>query len=81
MTYTTVSGDLWDMVSFNVYGSEEYTGILMQANLQYVDIVIFDSGVVLRVPELLKNDTGLPPWRSAIDSAGDEEFDTGDGEG
>ena len=33
-TYTTQQGDAWDVIAFRVYGSEQYTGFLMQANFE-----------------------------------------------
>ena len=77
MIYTTVSGDLWDMISYNVYGSEEYMGLLMQANPKYIDTVVFKSGIEINAPDLDESDTELPPWRSEADneSSYDDEFD------
>jgi hypothetical protein len=63
--YTTKSGDQWDMIAKNVYGSEIYADWLMQNNVQLLDIFQFDSGTVLNTPELPDNTTSdLPPWRS-----------------
>ena len=77
MIYTTVSGDLWDMISYNVYGSEEYMGLLIQTNPKYIDTVVFKSGIEINAPDLDENDIDLPPWRSEADneSGYDDEFD------
>ena len=37
-TYTTQQGDAWDAIAHKVYGSETYTGWLMQNNLPLLDI-------------------------------------------
>ena len=67
MTYTTKSGDMWDAIAYEVYGSTEYTGKLMRANTEYVDTYVFPPGVVLTVPDLGDNDvtaSDLAPWRT-----------------
>lgn len=63
-TYTTIQGDMWDSISYKVYGSEKYIGLLMQNNLELLDIFIFDAGTVVSVPEIeneIKSDS--PSWR------------------
>ena len=65
-TYTTVSGDMWDSISFKVYGSTDYTGKLMAYNSDYLENYIFPAGIELRVPEIEMQDetlSMLPPWR------------------
>jgi phage tail protein X len=65
-TYTTVSGDMWDAISYKVYGSTDYTGKLMAYNSRYLDNYIFPAGIVLEVPEITMQDETLdmlPPWR------------------
>ena len=32
MTYTTKQGETWDEVSYKVYGTDEFTHILLKAN-------------------------------------------------
>ena len=67
ITYTTVSGDMWDIISFKVYGTTDYTGKLMAYNSDYLaDNFVFPAGVVLQVPEIEMQDKTLdmlPPWR------------------
>ena len=63
-TYTTIQGDMWDSISYKVYGSEKYIGLLMQSNLELLDIFIFDAGTEITVPEMeneIKSDS--PSWR------------------
>lgn len=64
-TYTTRQGDAWDAIAYRVYGSEKYTGFLMENNLQHLDIFVFGPGVILQTPELPSNHdlTTLPIWR------------------
>ncbi len=65
--YTTKSGDMWDKISCDVYGSVEYTDKLILANPEYVDIYIFSAGIVLNIPDLDDSNvtaSELAPWRT-----------------
>lgn len=63
-TYTTTQGDMWDSISYKVYGDEKYMGFLMQNNLELLDIFIFGAGTVISVPELEKEkESDMPSWR------------------
>lgn len=46
-TYTTRQGDTWDKIAYQVYGSEQYAGWLMQNNFSRLDIFVFNAGVLL----------------------------------
>ena len=62
--YTTVSGDKWDMIAKEQMGSERYTSVLMHANPDHLETVIFPAGVVLLIPEITApTPNSLPPWR------------------
>ena len=67
-TYTTRRGDTWDLIAYQVYGSEQYAGFLMQHNFPLLDVFIFDAGTVLNTPPLPETgqSTGsaLPAWRT-----------------
>lgn len=65
MTYTTIQGDKWDGIAYKVYGDTKFTDVLIEANIEYRDIYIFSSGVVLEVPEVETRITSddLPPWK------------------
>ncbi len=70
-TYTTISGDTWDIVAYKVYGNEMYMDILIKANLEYKDIYIFPEGVVLVIPETgLGVSESLPPWKQGVTVSG-----------
>ena len=63
-TYTTKSGDTWDLIAFNIYGAEVYMSLLMRANYEHLDTLIFRSGVVLNVPDRTPEmPSNLPFWR------------------
>lgn len=66
--YTTKSGDMWDSIAYNLLGSESFVDDLISSNLDYANVVVFDSGVVLSIPEVVTEeatgiDNTLPPWR------------------
>ena len=63
-TYTTIQGDMWDMIAKRIYGDEAALNVLLGANQRYADMVIFPAGIVLEVPEYTATVTSmLPPWR------------------
>lgn len=65
--YVTVQGDAWDIISKNVYGNEYHTDLLMKANPDLVNELLFSSGVELVIPELvdIQQFSDLPPWKKA----------------
>ena len=73
-TYTTIQGDSWDLISYNHYGDEKYMRYLIQANWDYADVLVFQAGVVLNVPDLPEEpDEDMPFWRDDDDE--DDDFD------
>ena len=64
MTYTTISGDMWDSIAYRQLGSVNYMSKLMELNLQYHGTFIFPAGIVLELPEREdKVNSSLPPWK------------------
>ena len=63
-TYTTIQGDMWDMIAYKVCGREACMRELLEANEEYRDIAVFPAGVVLNVPDIpLPSGSNLPPWK------------------
>ena len=63
-TYTTKSGDMWDLIAYRQLGSTSYTDLLINANLEHKDTYLFPSGVVLTLPALeTPINNLLPPWK------------------
>lgn len=63
-TYTTIQGDMWDMIAYKVYGKEAYISKLLEANEDLKDIAIFPAGVPIICPEADPETSSiLPPWR------------------
>lgn len=64
MAYTTKSGDTWDVIAREVYGSEYRADVLMAANPEQINTFIFNAGVVLNTPVIDEERNGmLPPWK------------------
>lgn len=62
--YTTISGDMWDLIAFKTLGSEMYTHTLIENNLRYKHIMVFPAGVKLNIPKIeTPSASGLPPWK------------------
>ncbi len=63
-TYTTLSGDIWDNIAYKQLGGERYTSVLMEANPEYLDMVMFPAGVELVLPDITSpTPETLPPWK------------------
>ena len=48
--YTTVQGDMWDMIAYKEMGSVDYTDDLMNANSSLLSYFSFPAGVMLTIP-------------------------------
>lgn len=64
-TYTAGAGDTWAGIAFKLWTEETLMHRLIAANPPYADIVVFEGGEILRVPEIGTPDmkAALPPWR------------------
>lgn len=63
--YRTVQGDAFDGIAWRLWGNERMAHLLVDANPEYADILIFDPGVALRIPDAKKPvpiAENLPPW-------------------
>jgi len=64
MSYVTQLGDTWDGIAYKVYGNERLFPLLIDANPEHFDTVIFSAGVTLAVPSAPPNvSSSLPPWK------------------
>ena len=67
-TYTTISGDTWDVIAKKTYGDELKADRLMQQreNLPLLDYQVFPSGIEVYIPDISDEDAyeaDLPDWR------------------
>ena len=64
--YRTVQGDTWDLIAYKHYprkGRELITSILIQANTEFINTVIFPAGCIISLPDIpAKTSKSLPPW-------------------
>lgn len=62
--YTTKQGDTFDMLAYRAYADEFKAHIIIQANPQCADILVFDAGIELTLPVISKAAAAsLPPWK------------------
>ncbi len=82
-TYMTKQGDTWDLISYDIYGDEKYMRYLIEANWPLLDVLVFQSGVEITVPDLPEEmDEDVPFWRMG-DNESDEDYSSieeGDGD-
>lgn len=62
--YKTKSGDVWDNIAKEVYGSESYTSFLMENNQEFIDYFVFPEGIKLVIKDKPEEASQLPDWRS-----------------
>lgn len=63
-TYTTISGDEWDLICFKHYGTEMVMDEVIHANPQYIQVAVFSAGITLIMPEIatVEITQNKPPW-------------------
>lgn len=65
--YTTKAGDMWDYISWTVYGTENFVGILMEApeNKKHLETYIFSQGERIWCPYVEEEieEAEMPDWR------------------
>lgn len=63
-TYTTIQGDMFDWISYRIYGHEKYANVLMRENPLYSSVVIFDAGIILVIPNISSpaSNVSSVPW-------------------
>lgn len=62
--YKTKSGDVWDYIAKEVYGSESYTSFLMENNQNCLNYFVFPAGIELVIKDKPEEVSLLPDWRS-----------------
>lgn len=63
-TYRTIQGDTFDLIAFRLWQDEHQCHRLMNANPDFMDVLIFPAGIELNVPDFTPQPkvAGLPPW-------------------
>lgn len=64
-THTATAGDTWARIALDYYGEETLMWKLIEANPLHAQIVIFEGGELLKIPEIEETDfkAAMPPWR------------------
>lgn len=67
MEYRTVSGDTFDIIAHEIYGDAKLAVHIIQANIEYADIIIFEANIKLKIPEIdTTTSINLPPWKRGM---------------
>lgn len=64
-SYVARQNDSYDLLAMQAYGDERMAHMIAKANPDYMDVLIFDGGEVLRIPivDTFETPDTLPPWR------------------
>lgn len=67
--YETRQGDSFDELALQFYDNELQAHLIIDFNPQYSDVLIFEAGIVLKIPIYEDNKTAetLPPWKKDIE--------------
>lgn len=61
--YTTVQGDTFDTIAYRMYQTASVTSDIINANLDYIEVGIFDAGIKIKIPDIdVSKTTAKPPW-------------------
>lgn len=65
--YVCRAGESWDLLAGQAYGHEVMASVIIQANPEMADVVMFDGGEVIQLPlvDVVESPSTLPPWRRA----------------
>ncbi|MCB6992893.1 LysM domain-containing protein [bacterium 210820-DFI.6.37] len=63
--YVTQERDTFDLIAYKQYGNELLASLLIQENIRYADVLLFEEGILLKIPVIneAEVDDSLPPWR------------------
>ena len=63
--HITAKGDMFDTLALQYFDDEKLASVIIQANPDYSDVLIFEDGVSLFIPDVPAEalPETLPPWR------------------
>lgn len=63
--YVCRAGEAWDLLAGQAYGHETMADVIIAANPDLADVVLFEGGESISLPlvELVESPDTLPPWR------------------
>lgn len=59
MKYVAVQGDTWDSIAYKAFGDEFMFPQIMDANRDYYDVVIFEGGESIDIPDKIVTENKL----------------------
>lgn len=64
-SYTCRAGESFDLLAGQAYGYEMMADVIVAANPDLADVLLFDGGEVIDLPivERVETPDTLPPWR------------------
>ena len=73
--YKTVLGDTWDLIAYQQMGNEKYMKQLIEANWPLSDVLRFDNGTELIIPDVPVNaEDNRPFWHADDETVWAEEL-------
>lgn len=59
------TGETPDILALKYYDDEFMSSYILEANVQYNDVVIYEGGEELLIPvfDTIEDDSTLPPWK------------------
>lgn len=64
-SYRTIDGDAFDSIAYRLWQDESLAQYIIAANPEYADVVIFEAGAELTIPDVdrpVQVSSTLPPW-------------------
>lgn len=62
--YETLEGDTFDSIALDFYNDEYKSSDIMNANPNYIKVLIFSANVKLKIPIIEEQPVStLPPWK------------------
>jgi phage tail protein X len=73
--YTTIQGQTWDQIAYEVYGNEYMCDKIMDLNREKLDTFIFPAGIKLILPDeenIIRQyvPSDYPTWRAMLNAKG-----------
>ncbi len=65
ISYTTIQNDTFDIIALDFWNDESKAPLIIEANPEYKNVIVFDAGIALKIPIINTNQVAdsLPPWK------------------
>lgn len=80
--YITKQGDTFDSIAYKILGNEYLFIDILQANYKYRNVIVFEAGVEIVIPDVeIDDEEGIPEWlEDSEEEEGDVDDDSDDNE-